>query len=130
MKRAVLVVALAMGCLVSGAIAQTPSSDDKEVIPPRSIQLTAEQSYIIKEIVLSDAHVAQVPRSPEINIGEKAPANIELHAFPELVAAKVPQVKTYKFFVVEASDRGCKSAKHCCGHNQVNYVLTFEAQVQ
>lgn len=101
MKRAVLVVTLAIGCFVGGAIAQTPSSDDKEVIPPRSIQLTAEQSYIIKEIVLNDAHVAQVPRSPEIKIGEKAPANIELHVFPELVAAKVPQVKTYKFFVVE-----------------------------
>ena len=103
MKRAVLVIVLAIGCSVGGAIAQTPSSDDKdkEVIPPRSIQLTAEQSYIIKEIVLSDAHVAQVPGNPEIKIGEKAPTNIELHAFHQLVAAKVPQVKTYKFFVVE-----------------------------
>ena len=103
MKRAVLVIVLAIGCSVGGAIAQTPSSDDKEkeVIPPRSIQLTAEQSYIIKEIVQSDAHVAQVPGNPEIKIGEKAPTNIELHAFPQLVAAKVPQVKTYKFFVVE-----------------------------
>ena len=54
MKRAVLVIVLAIGCSVGGAIAQTPSSDDKEeVIPPRSIQLTAEQSYIIKEIVLT-----------------------------------------------------------------------------
>ena len=103
MKRAVLVIVLAIGCSVGGAIAQTPSSDDKEkeVIPPRSIQLTAEQSYIIKEIVLNDAHVAQVPGNSAIKIGEKAPNNIELHAFPQLVAAKVPQVKTYKFFVVE-----------------------------
>ena len=88
MKRAVLLIVLAIGCSVGGAIAQTPSDDkEKEVIPPRSIQLTAEQSYIIKEIVLSDAHVAQTPGNPEIKIGEKAPTNIELHAFPQLVAA-------------------------------------------
>ena len=64
-----------------GAIAQVPS-DDKESIPRRLIQLTAEQDHVIKEIVLKDMHIEQVPRSSEIRIGEKVPPNIELQTFP------------------------------------------------
>ena len=93
-------MALADGFLVGGAVAQTPP-DDKEPIPPRSIQLTAEQDHVIKEIVLKDMHIEPVPRSAEIRIGEKVPTEIELRTFPPLVAEKVPQVKTYKFFITE-----------------------------
>jgi Protein of unknown function (DUF1236) len=100
MKRAALAIALTAGFLVGGAIAQTPP-DDKEPIPPRSIQLTAEQDHVIKEIVLKDIHIEQVPRSTEIRIGEKAPPDIALQTFPALVAEKVPQVRTYKFFITE-----------------------------
>jgi hypothetical protein len=99
MKQAALAMALAAGLLVGGAIAQTPP--DEEPIPPRSIQLTAEQDHVIKEIVLKDMHIKQVPRSPEIKIGEKVPPDIELQIFPPLVAEKVPQVRTYKFFITE-----------------------------
>jgi hypothetical protein len=98
MKRAPLAVALLAGFLFSGALAQSPP-DDKDAIPPRSIQLTAEQDHIIKEIVLKDLHIQQVPRSAEIKIGEKVPPNIELRSFPPLVGEKVPQIRTHKFFV-------------------------------
>jgi hypothetical protein len=100
MKRAAWAMALTAGFLLGAAIAQTPP-DDKEPIPPRSIQLTAEQDHVIKEIVLKDMHIKQVPRSPEIKIGEKVAADIELQTFPPLVAEKVPQVRTYKFFITE-----------------------------
>jgi hypothetical protein len=100
MKRTALAMALAAGFLVGGAIAQIPT-DDKEPIPPRSVPLTAEQDHVIKEIVLKDMHIEQVPRSTEIKIGEKIPPNIELQTFPPLIAEKVPQVRTYKFFITE-----------------------------
>ena len=100
MKRAVLATALAAGFLIGSAIAQSPS-DDKAAIPPRSIQLTAEQGHVIKEIVLKDMHVEQVPRSIEIRIGDKVQPNIELQAFPPIIAEKVPQVSTHKFFITE-----------------------------
>jgi hypothetical protein len=100
MKRAALAIALTAGFLVGDAIAQTPP-DDKEPIPPRSIQLTAEQDHVIKEIVLKDMHIEQAPRSTEIRIGEKVPPDIALQTFPPLVAEKVPQVRTYKFFITE-----------------------------
>ena len=54
MKRAVLVIVLAIGCSVGGAIAQTPSSDDKEkeVIPPRSIhRWTGDPALWVKDKV-------------------------------------------------------------------------------
>lgn len=99
-KSAALLVASATGLLVSVAIAQTPSQD-KDVIPPRSINLTAEQSYIIKEIVLTEMRAEQAPPNTEIKIGDKVADDIKLQAFPKLAAEKVPQVRTYKFFVTQ-----------------------------
>src|SRR5262245_24984005 len=99
-KRAVLLVVSATGLVVSVAIAQTPSQD-KDVIPPRSINLTAEQSYIIKEIVLTETRAEQAPPNAETKIGDRVPDDVKLQAFPKLVAEKVPQVKTYKFFVIQ-----------------------------
>ena len=85
--------------MVGGAIAQAPT-DKREPIPRRSIQLSAQQGYVIKEN-LKDMHIEQVPGTNEIRIGDKVPPNIGLHAFPPLVIEKVPQVKTYKFFITE-----------------------------
>jgi hypothetical protein len=100
MKREVLAISGAICLLVSAVVAQTPSQD-KELIPPRSIRLTAEDNHIIKEIVLKDMRVAQVPRKNDIKIGDRIPDEIQLQNFPALIVEKVPQVKTYKFFVTQ-----------------------------
>ncbi len=99
MKRAVLASTLVATLLAGGAIAQTPPTD-RRIIPPRSIQLSAQQDYVIKEN-LKDMHIKQVPRTKEIRIGNKVPSGIGLHDFPPLVVEKVPKVKTYKFFITE-----------------------------
>jgi hypothetical protein len=99
MKRAVLASILAATLLARGAVAQVPPTD-RRMIPPRSIQLSAQQGYVIKEN-LKDMHVEQVLRTKEIRIGDKVPSNIGLHDFPPLVVEKVPKVKTYKFFITE-----------------------------
>jgi hypothetical protein len=66
---------------------------------PRTINLTAEQGFIIREIVLKDLHVPKAkPDAPEI-IGDAVPQNIQLYPIPPEVAAKVPQVKSHLFFV-------------------------------
>ena len=70
------------------------------MIPSRSIQLTAQQGYVIKEN-LKEMHIEQVPRTQEIGIGNKVPSDIGLLDFPPLVVEKVPKVKTYKFFISE-----------------------------
>jgi hypothetical protein len=73
MKQAILASTLAATLLVGGAIAQPPPID-RGVIPPRSLQLSAQQDYIIKEN-LKDVHVEQVARTNEIKIGDKVPPN-------------------------------------------------------
>jgi hypothetical protein len=99
MKRAILASTLAATLLAGGAVAQIPPTDQR-MIPSRSIQLSAQQGYVIKEN-LRDMHIEQVPRIKEIRIGNKVPSEIGLHDFPPLVVEKVPKVKTYKFFITE-----------------------------
>ena len=83
--------------MAGGAVAQIPPTD-RRVPPPRSIQLSAEQGYVIKEN-LKDMHIEQVRYTKEIKIGGEVPPKIKLHDFPPLVVEKVPKVKTYRFFV-------------------------------
>jgi len=99
MKRTVLASTLAATLLAGGAIAQIPPTDQR-MPPPRSIQLSAQQGYVIKENV-KDMHIEQVPRTNGIRIGDKVPSDTGLHDFPPLVVEKVPKVKTYKFFITE-----------------------------
>ena len=66
---------------------------------PRTVNLTAEQEFIIREIVLKDLNISKAkPDAPEA-VGDAVPENIELHPIPPEVAAKVPQVKSHEFFV-------------------------------
>jgi hypothetical protein len=99
MKQVVLASILATTLLVEAANAQIPPND-RRMLPPRSIQLSAQQGYIIKEN-LKEMHIERVPRKTETRIGAKLPSGIELHDFPPLVVEKVPKVKTYKFFITE-----------------------------
>jgi hypothetical protein len=99
MKRAVLASTLVATVLAGSAVAQIPPTD-RRMIPPRSIQLSAQQGYVIKEN-LKDMRIEQVPRRKEIGIGNKVPSDIGLHDFPPFVLEKVPKVKTYKFFITE-----------------------------
>jgi Protein of unknown function (DUF1236) len=97
-KRAVL-ASILVATSAGGAVAQIPPTD-RRMIPPQSIQLSAQQGYVIKEN-LKDMDIEQVPRTKEISIGDKVPSDIGLHDFPPLVVEKVPKVKTYKFFITE-----------------------------
>ena len=106
MKRTLAVFALGAMLLAGSAIAQSPTqgvappdgSPRQPAVPQRSIKITAEQEYVIKENV-KDAHVAPASGVSNIEIGGKAPANVELHEFPAIVTQKVAAVKMHKFFV-------------------------------
>ena len=66
---------------------------------PRTVNLSAEQEFIIREIVLKDLNISKAkPDAPEA-VGDAVPENIELHPIPPEVAAKMPQVKSHEFFV-------------------------------
>ncbi len=90
---------VATALLRHGADAQV-GQDDRRIIPPRSIELTAQQEYVIREN-LKDLRLAAVSPATDVRIGEKLPPGIETHEFPSLVVEKVPKVKNYKFFITE-----------------------------
>jgi hypothetical protein len=90
------IFSFALVVFASPALAQSPA----QPMPSRSIALTAEQSHMIKEIVLKDMKVTAASGVGEVKIGEPAPDNVELHAFSNDVIQRVAAIKSHKFFVV------------------------------
>jgi Protein of unknown function (DUF1236) len=81
------------------------------VAPAPRLSLTAEQEYIIREIVFKDSNVQRENFAPE-TIGDVVPENIKLYPLPPDVTQKVPQARSHMFFVkddeiilVSSSDR-------------------------
>jgi hypothetical protein len=76
-------------------------SNTKPVIAPaaRTINLTAEQSFIIKEIVLKDLNVPKTQAGAPESIGDPVPSSVELHDMTPVLAEKVPQAKSHKFYL-------------------------------
>jgi len=78
-------------------------SAGEPVIGPalRTINLTQEQRFIIKEIVFKDLNIAKARADAPETIGDAVPQNIALHRMPRLLAEKVPQGRSHSFFVKE-----------------------------
>jgi len=91
------VIAIALFAPLSEVKGQ--SSTKSVIAPPsRTINLTAEQRFMIKEIVLKDLNVPKAPGAPE-PIGVPVPPSVELHDMTPTLAEKVPQAKAHKFYL-------------------------------
>jgi hypothetical protein len=107
MKKVLTIVSLATVLLAGSAIAQSPTpsqtAPQEAPIPQRSIKLTAEQSYIIKENVMPGGKAATTGSSAndKLEIGGKAPNGAALQDFPQIVNEKVSAVKNYKFMIAD-----------------------------
>jgi hypothetical protein len=89
---------------------QAQANAPPAVAPAPRLTLTAEQEYIIREI-LKDSNVQKENSAPE-TIGDVVPDDIKLYPLPPEVAQKVPQARSHMFFVkddevilVSSSDR-------------------------
>ncbi|HWX36441.1 MAG TPA: hypothetical protein VNZ53_54625 [Steroidobacteraceae bacterium] len=73
---------------------------NKPVIPPqpRTINLTQEQRFIIKENV-KDLALSKAPKDAPETIGDPVPASIVLHTLPSEVGLKVSQIRSHMFFI-------------------------------
>jgi hypothetical protein len=98
MKHLFTIAVLGTALLAGSAIAQAPAPDSAPVAS-RSIKITAEQGYIIKENVVKAPATSGQGDSAKVEIGEKAPSASALQEFPQIVVEKVPAVKGHKFFV-------------------------------
>ena len=67
---------------------------------PRTINLTQEQRFIIKEN-LKDLHLPKVSSNAPETIGDVVPQTIELHSLPTEAIRKVPQARSHLFFMKE-----------------------------
>ncbi len=90
-------------------LAQTPSpgtlmaqaqKDAPIVSSERTINLTEENRYLIREIVLKDPNVAK-EQGPRAAIGDSLPPGVATQPFPADVAQKIPALRSHRFFVTD-----------------------------
>jgi hypothetical protein len=86
-------------CAVKGQSDTKPDSQPAIAPAPRTVNLTAEQRFIIKEIVYKDMKVAKAPQGAPESIGDPVPSDVELHDMTAELAKKVPSAKSHKFYV-------------------------------
>jgi hypothetical protein len=108
---AILVAPIAICARAGTAQAQGNSPTTPAVTPPPRLTLTAEQEYIIREIVFNDMKVEKENSAPD-TVGDTVPENIKLYPLPAAVIQKVPQARSHMFFIkddeiilVSSSDR-------------------------
>jgi len=84
-------------CTIRSAVGGEAQSNTKPVIAPpsRTINLTAEQSFIVKEIVLKDLNVSKSQAGAPESIGVPVPPSVELHDMTPALAENVPQAKSH-----------------------------------
>jgi hypothetical protein len=97
-----LMAASGVALLASAATvrAQTPAAPAQAPAVPvqPKINLTLEQRHVIKELI-KDLNIPSAPKSTNIAVGATVPATVSLNPMPQLVAEKIPQIKTHLFFV-------------------------------
>jgi hypothetical protein len=88
---------------------QAQANAPPAVAPAPRLTLTAEQEYIIREIILKDSNVQKENAAPE-TVGDVVPEDIKLYPVPQDVIQKVPQARSHMFkddevILVTSSDR-------------------------
>jgi hypothetical protein len=103
MQRYLLALSAATALLIAAPIVevegQTGTTPPAIAPAPRTINLTQEQRFIIKEIVTKDMKVPEAKAGAPETIGDQVPQSVELHDMSPELAEKVPQAKSHKFFV-------------------------------
>jgi hypothetical protein len=96
-----LMLCLAALALFAPLSAVEGQSDNEPAIAPapRTVNLTAEQRFIIKEIVYKDLKVPRAQAGAPESIGDPVPPDVELHDMTADLAKKVPSAKSHKFYV-------------------------------
>jgi hypothetical protein len=87
----------------SQSVAQAPTPKDEPVLSSkRTINLTEENRYIIREIVLKDPNVHK-QSGAKATIGDPLPQGIAVQPFPAEVSQKIPSLRSLSFFVTDES---------------------------
>jgi hypothetical protein len=93
-------VAWSIALCASGENVQAQTNAPPAVAPAPRLKLTAEQEYIIREVVLKDSNVQKENSAPE-TVGDVVPDDVKLYPLPPEVIQKVPQARSHMFFIKE-----------------------------
>jgi Protein of unknown function (DUF1236) len=91
------VTLLGLAATVHAQTPTTPAEAPTAPVQPK-INLTLEQRHVIKEII-KDLNVSPAAQKIETTVGTTVPATINLSPMPQVVAEKVPQIKSHMFFI-------------------------------
>ena len=94
-----LVIAAATALMIATPIAWGQAPSEQPPAPPSTtVNLTLEQRHVIKEVV-KDLHLPKASGDVPVSVGAMVPQTVPLQAIPSEIGAKVPQVKSHRFFV-------------------------------
>jgi hypothetical protein len=80
---------------------QQPAPTQEPVITTsRSVNLTEEERYTIREVVLKDSKVPKQAKE-DVTIGDPAPSGVTTERFPEMVTEKIPSLRNHTYFVTD-----------------------------
>jgi hypothetical protein len=98
-SRISFMLAIAVALIVMGTSVRTQTPAVPAAVPSQpKVNLTLEQRHVIKEII-KDLNVSPPAQRLDTSIGATVPPAITLNPMPQVVAEKVPQVKSHLFFV-------------------------------
>jgi hypothetical protein len=107
MRRVLLVAAARLASLafvLPEPLLWAQDADKPAIAPaPRTINLTQEQRFIIRENV-KDLNLTKAPSNATETIGDRVPDYIDLHPMPPEVASKVPQARSHLLFVKDGDN--------------------------
>jgi hypothetical protein len=89
-------LAIMLWCISPGLHAQAPPQEP--VLTAPKLNLTLEQRHVIREL-MKDTKPQSASGEFRAEAGDTVPQNVNLQPMPSDVAAKVPQVKTHRFFI-------------------------------
>jgi hypothetical protein len=102
---------LAVMLMCAPAMLHHASAEEKRApaqreLPPAlapTVNLTAEQRHIIKEIIKEivekDKNITRAGPDVDVTIGASVPQAVAIRPFPPEVSDKVPQVRAHSYFV-------------------------------
>jgi hypothetical protein len=96
MKRACFLAVFLTAIVSAPALAQAPIQRD----PPNTVNLTLEQRHVIRELVRELKTKDAIVES-KLSAGDPVPKGVEPQPMPPLVGAKVPQIKSHRFFIAQ-----------------------------
>ena len=97
-----MLVGPAIAAFDLGRPARIGQARDQEpvITTSRTVKLTEEDRYTIREVILKDAKVAKQAKA-NVTIGDPAPPGVTTEKFPELVAEKIPSLRSHTYFVTD-----------------------------